>query len=93
MGPTLRAVTDASPTFAQVVDGCFWHCCPKHATSPKTNSEYWLPKLQRNVQRDRETDEILRNAGWLSIRVWEHEDPEAAAVFIDGVVRSRRTNR
>lgn len=75
---------------AVFVDGCFWHRCPVHGTSPKANSDYWLPKLERNVQRDRETDDLLRAAGWLSIRVWEHEDLESAANHIADVVRKRR---
>ena len=75
---------------AVFVDGCFWHRCPVHGTSPKANSDYWLPKLERNVQRDRETDDLLRAAGWLSIRVWEHEDLESAAIHIAKVVFQRR---
>ena len=77
---------------AVFVDGCFWHQCPIHGTSPKANSDYWLPKLERNVQRDRETDHLLLAAGWLSIRVWEHEDLESAAIHIAKVVRERRQN-
>lgn len=81
---------------AVFVDGCFWHVCPEHSTTPRTNQEYWLPKLQRNVQRDRETDALLRDAGWVSIRVWEHENPKEAADRIEETVRKRRreiTNR
>src|SRR5437899_167483 len=44
---------------AVFIDGCFWHCCPKHGTSPRTNSDYWLPKLERNVARDRAVDASL----------------------------------
>jgi DNA mismatch endonuclease (patch repair protein) len=32
----------------------------------------------RNVDRDRETDTLLRDAGWLSMRFWEHDDPHPA---------------
>jgi DNA mismatch endonuclease (patch repair protein) len=77
---------------AVFVDGCFWHRCPLHATDPKTNSEYWRPKLDRNVERDRETDALLEQAGWLSVRVWEHEDPPTAADRIVHFVLSRRRN-
>lgn len=55
------------------VDGCFWHGCPLHATFPKTNKEYWLPKLQENRSRDKRQSGRLRKAGWKVIRVWEHE--------------------
>lgn len=75
---------------AVFVDGCFWHGCPDHGTVPATNADYWAPKLQRNAERDRHTDELLRAAGWMSIRVWEHEDPGPAARRIARTVRRRR---
>ncbi|GAA3756060.1 very short patch repair endonuclease [Microbacterium kribbense] len=58
---------------AVFIDGCYWHSCPEHGTLPKRNSEYWLPKLQRNVERDRETTGLLQEAGWIVMRFWEHE--------------------
>ncbi|MBF6188347.1 MULTISPECIES: very short patch repair endonuclease [Nocardia] len=64
---------------AVYVDGCFWHRCPQHATDPKNNGRWWADKLAGNVARDRATDEALRAAGWQVVRVWEHEDPIAAA--------------
>lgn len=63
---------------AVFVDGCFWHGCPEHATRPKANSEWWSLKLARNIERDRETDCLLSEAGWTVVRIWEHEDPAAA---------------
>jgi len=59
-------------------DGCFWHACPEHGTSPRSNPDYWAPKLSRNVERDRRVDQALREAGWTVVRVWEHEPPEEA---------------
>jgi DNA mismatch endonuclease (patch repair protein) len=64
---------------AVFVDGCFWHRCPDHGTSPRTNSGYWRAKLDRNVDRDRRNDEALAAAGWAVMRLWEHEDPADAA--------------
>ena len=64
---------------AVFVDGCFWHRCPQHGTEPKANAAWWKVKLDRNVDRDRETDQVLTAAGWTVIRVWEHEDPIEAA--------------
>ena len=63
---------------AVFVDGCFWHCCPEHGTVPKSNQAYWIPKLRRNVDRDRVTDRGLREAGWRVLRFWEHVSPEEA---------------
>jgi DNA mismatch endonuclease (patch repair protein) len=71
------------------LDGCFWHRCPEHASDPKANSDYWTQKLTRNVERDRRVDHELRDAGWTVIRVWEHEDPEKAALRVELAVRAR----
>lgn len=58
---------------AVFVDGCFWHSCPEHGRQPSVNSQYWSPKLQRNVERDRLADAALQKDGWTVIRIWEHE--------------------
>jgi len=60
---------------AVFIDGCFWHCCPEHGTTPRANSEYWRPKLARNVERDRLVSELLVAEGWTVMRGWEHEPP------------------
>ena len=62
---------------AVFVDGCFWHACPEHGSRPKTNSDYWLPKLDRNVARDRATEAKLAEEGWTVLRFWEHEELES----------------
>lgn len=69
---------------AVFVDGCFWHRCPQHGTSPRTNSPYWSAKLDRNVARDTATDEALRAAGWSVVHVWEHEPIVQAADVVEG---------
>jgi len=71
---------------AVFVDGCFWHCCPKHRTQPKANAEWWAAKLQENRRRDRATNRQLRRAGWHVVRVWEHEDPVEAAIGVAALV-------
>jgi DNA mismatch endonuclease (patch repair protein) len=75
---------------AVFVDGCFWHRCPEHGTLPKNNREWWLAKLDRNVERDREKDTLLREAGWTVVHLWEHEDPIAAADRVERLWRSSR---
>jgi DNA mismatch endonuclease, patch repair protein len=66
------------------VDGCYWHRCPEHATTPKRNLEYWLPKLQANVDRDRRVDEALHQDGWNVVRTWEHEEiPMSAGRIVE----------
>lgn len=75
---------------AVFVDGCFWHGCPEHATHPRSNSEFWRSKVETNQARDRDTDQRLRDDGWLVVRVWEHEEPETAADRIELLVIERR---
>ncbi len=74
---------------AVFLDGCFWHGCPDHHTVAATNADYWAEKVASNRTRDEDTDRRLEDAGWTSIRVWEHEDPVAAAQRIRDVVRAR----
>lgn len=78
---------------AVYVDGCFWHSCPIHATVPKTNRKWWQSKLAANRKRDADTDRRLAAAGWVAIRVWEHEKPNEAACRIASIVASRRSTR
>lgn len=58
---------------AVFVDGCFWHCCPKHSTQPANNRAFWKKKLAANKTRDLVVSKTLRQAGWRVVRVWEHE--------------------
>lgn len=63
------------------IDGCFWHKCPVCFQEPETRKEFWMKKIQSNVDRDKKVDEQLKNDGWTVIRIWEHEirkDPEKA---------------
>ena len=78
---------------AVFVDGCFWHSCPRHRTSPKANAAWWAAKLAENRRRDAHTNRRLRNAGWHVVRVWEHEAPSKAAARIVTIVRARRLRR
>lgn len=64
---------------AVFVDGCFWHRCPEHGTTPRGNSDYWGPKLDRNVERDQVQCLELNRLGWQVLRIWEHV-PVAEAV-------------
>ena len=80
--PGLRRTADVVFTrkkIAVFIDGCFWHSCPIHATSPKTNSSYWLSKLEANSARDADTNAQLQAAGWAVFRYWEHESSDAVA--------------
>ena len=88
----LRVHPDIVFTKAKVavfVDGCFWHGCPTHRTTPKSNTSYWGPKLAANEARDLRVNDALTADGWTVIRIWEHEDPTAAAEHVRAVVFAR----
>lgn len=74
---------------AVFIDGCFWHRCPDHGNTPRTNADYWGPKLDRNVERDAEVNVALRDGGWLVMRAWEHEDAKVVAARIRDAYRRR----
>lgn len=60
---------------ALFINGCFWHShenCPKFVI-PKSNLEYWKPKLERNRHRDKINYEALTIMGWRVIIIWECE--------------------
>ena len=56
------------------VNGCFWHKCPKcNLPLPKTHTNFWEQKFNKNIERDRRKTEELQNGGWTVITVWECE--------------------
>ena len=61
------------------VHGCFWHqhkgC--RRATIPKSNTDYWIPKLKGNVKRDRQHRKDLESHGWNVAVIWECEAKKA----------------
>lgn len=73
---------------AVFVDGCFWHVCPEHGISPKRNTNYWGPKLNANVERDRRVDAALCIEGWTVLRIWEHETTSDAADQVERALAS-----
>lgn len=82
----LKPRPDVAFTRAKVavfVDGCYWHSCPVHGTTPRRNADYWTPKLARNVERDRQHDAALRDAGWIVIRIWEHVPVPDAVLAVE----------
>lgn len=72
------------------VDGCFWHCCPRHSTWPKQNAAFWRRKLSANVRRDRINTKLLRDLGWRVERVWEHSVETELEAVVDRIVRLTR---
>jgi DNA mismatch endonuclease (patch repair protein) len=91
-----RRSMDVAFTRARVavfVDGCFWHSCPVHRTSPAANAAWWSAKLETNQARDLATNAHLTALGWRVIRIWEHEDPASAAARIAEAVSADPIHR
>ena len=53
--------------------GCFWHKCPKHYVEPLTNKDYWIPKIERTVERDKASIKALEDQGYRVTVIWEHQ--------------------
>ena len=65
------------------VHGCFWHRhgCPK-GRLPKSRLDYWQPKLEQNVERDRTKIEQLESMGWKSLVLWQCELADIGALAV-----------
>ena len=76
------------------VNGCFWHqhqgC--KYATIPRTNTNYWVQKFRRTLDRDVKTQAALRQEGWDVLVIWEcqTEDETALLSLLNKILPARR---
>ena len=71
------------------IDGCFWHKCPVCFQEPETRKDFWMKKIQSNVDRAIKVNQQLESEGWTVIRIWEHEirkEPEKAVQKIIDVL-------
>lgn len=55
------------------IHGCFWHKCSKCYKEPMSNKKYWLPKIEKNVKRDKINKKMLKKQGYETFIIWEHE--------------------
>lgn len=55
------------------IDSCFWHGCEQHCRMPLSSRDYWIKKIQRNKERDKEVNKYYKKISWKIIRIWEHE--------------------
>jgi DNA mismatch endonuclease (patch repair protein) len=57
------------------IDGEFWHGYnwPEKKSKIKLNQEYWIPKIEKNIVRDRESGQKLEYLGYRVMRFWQHE--------------------
>ena len=68
------------------IDSCFFHACEIHGNIPKSNTDYWKKKLQRNIDRDKEVNEYYKNKDWNIMRIWEHQIKDEFDETINNVV-------
>lgn len=68
------------------VDGDFWHGYQWQQRKPKTNQAFWIPKIERNMQRDRFVTQTLEAMGYTVMRFWEHEVKENLANCVNQVL-------
>lgn len=76
------------------VDGCFWHCCPRHGTVPKTRTAYWQAKFTRNLAKRAEVRAALTQ--WHLFEFYEceiREDADGCARRVAAVLRPRPAPR
>lgn len=65
------------------IHGCFWHGhdCKRGSRKPSTRQDYWLPKIERNQQRDQTHTLALETAGWSVMILWECELKDRTALI------------
>jgi len=90
----------SSARLAVFCDGDFWHGRHWRQLSDKlrtgANASYWIPKIERNRNRDRRNNRLLKKEGWTVVRFWEtdiHRSPERAADTIEKLVRQSSRGR
>ena len=81
---------------AVFVDGEFWHGYNWAEKKPRIqrNREYWIPKIERNMQRDRQNTIALQAKGWTVFRFWEQklkkEFPTCLEAVVEELERKKR---
>jgi DNA mismatch endonuclease, patch repair protein len=78
---------------AVFVDGCFWHGCSEHRSLPQGNATFWERKINGTRARDKQQTRLLEEAGWIVVRVWEHEPPGTAVQRVETALRLARRRR
>jgi len=72
------------------IHGCFWHqhsgC--REASNPRSNAAYWMPKLTRNVERDRQHEQKLRDLNYRVLILWECDIERALGSAVAEVLRA-----
>lgn len=65
------------------VNGCFWHRCPNcNPPMPKSHSDFWKEKFEKNVKRDKIKIKLLEKQNWKTITIWECQINENPSKYI-----------
>jgi DNA mismatch endonuclease (patch repair protein) len=83
---------------AVFADSHFWHGFRWNEAKKeiKTNSDFWIKKIERNMDRDQEVNKALQRLGWKVVRFWEHEiidNPEECLNRLIDTIKSRKEDK
>ena len=86
--PGTPDIVFAKKKVAIFIDGEFWHGYKWGLKKKKikANREFWIPKIERNIQRDIENNQLLKELGWIVIRFWDSDIKNDINYCIDKVV-------
>ncbi|HPR32567.1 MAG TPA: very short patch repair endonuclease [Prolixibacteraceae bacterium] len=70
------------------VDGEFWHGFDweNRKQKLKSNRDFWIPKIERNMQRDKQNNKYYIESGWKLMRFWEHEIEKEFGACINSIL-------
>jgi len=83
---------------AVFADSDFWHGYnwQEMKNEIKTNTEFWIKKIERNIERDREVTRELKKQGWRVVRLWGHQidrQPNKCKAIIEGALNLARKHK
>ncbi|MEM1259181.1 MAG: DUF559 domain-containing protein, partial [Bacteroidota bacterium] len=76
------------------IDGEFWHGFQweERKTKIKSNREFWIPKIERNIQRDAEVNQELKRLGYTVFRFWQKEVDKNLDTCLNRVIQHLKGN-
>ena len=77
---------------AVFIDGEFWHGFNwnEKKAKIKANRDYWVPKIEKNIKRDRENNKLLKKMNWKVLRFWEKQITTDLGMCIEKIERALR---
>ncbi|AWW30723.1 very short patch repair endonuclease [Echinicola strongylocentroti] len=74
------------------IDGSFWHGhnWPERKHAIKSNRDFWIPKIERNMQRDQEINTYYKRNGWTVLRFWDFEVKKELGICVRRVLEHIR---